>query len=69
MPNPVPSEQMARVHEFITKLYRKRERPSSGIIYCRVRNTCDDLAEYLRKKGINARPYHKGLKYVEACSG
>lgn len=36
---------------------------SSGvaIIYCRTRLTCEDVAEFLNKKSIPARPYHSGL--------
>ena len=62
--NPVPALQMADIHEYINTLYTRRGRPSSGIIYCRRRATCDALAAYLRGKGLNARPYHRGLKCV-----
>ncbi|KAF8895592.1 P-loop containing nucleoside triphosphate hydrolase protein [Infundibulicybe gibba] len=58
-PNSV--SQMGDIFEYITKLYRKRSRPSSGVIYCRTRATCDGLASYLRGKGLNARPYHRGI--------
>ena len=54
--------QMADVHQFIANLHQRRGRPSSGIVYCRMRNACDELAQYLRCNGINARPYHRGLK-------
>ncbi|TFK52140.1 ATP-dependent DNA helicase [Heliocybe sulcata] len=60
--SPYPGTQMATIFEYITNLHVKRKRPSSGIVYCRARATCDELAGYLRGKGINARPYHKGLK-------
>lgn len=56
--------QMADVHEYISSLHRRRGRPSSGIVYCRARATCDELSAYLRVKGINARPYHRGVPYV-----
>lgn len=62
--NPAPAEQMKHVEDYITSLHKKRGCPSSGIIYCRARATCDELAEHLRRKGINARPYHKGLRCV-----
>ncbi|EJD48868.1 ATP-dependent DNA helicase [Auricularia subglabra TFB-10046 SS5] len=53
--------QMKHVQEYIQKLHDKRGCPSSGLIYCRKRDTCNELAAFLRKKGINAKPYHKGL--------
>jgi ATP-dependent DNA helicase RecQ len=33
----------------------------SGIIYTRSREKCEQIAEYLRKRGLNARPYHAGM--------
>ncbi|KAG6860782.1 hypothetical protein C0995_007588 [Termitomyces sp. Mi166 len=56
-----PVSQMAQVCEYITTLYRRRKRPSSGVIYCRKRATCDELSRYLRTKGINSQPYHRGV--------
>ena len=56
--------QMSEVHDFITTLYRRRGRPSSGIVYCRMKATCDELSAYLRGKGLSARPYHRGIAYV-----
>ncbi|KAH7913942.1 P-loop containing nucleoside triphosphate hydrolase protein [Hygrophoropsis aurantiaca] len=53
--------QMSDILDFITTLYRRRERPSSGIIYCRSKATCNELSAYLRGKGINSRPYHRGI--------
>lgn len=32
-----------------------------GIVYCRTKLTCDNVADHLNKKGIPARPYHSGL--------
>ncbi|KAL5524624.1 hypothetical protein ACEPAF_9764 [Sanghuangporus sanghuang] len=58
-------ERMADVYQFIASLHQRRGRPSSGIVYCRLRSTCDDLSHYLRRNGINARPYHRGLKPKE----
>ncbi|TRM60632.1 P-loop containing nucleoside triphosphate hydrolase protein [Schizophyllum amplum] len=60
-----PGGQMKDIHEIVSRLHERRGRPSSGIIYCRKRDTCDELAKYLRKKGMNARPYHRGLKGPE----
>ncbi|KNZ73146.1 Bloom syndrome protein [Termitomyces sp. J132] len=56
-----PVSQMAQVSEYITTLYRRRKRPSSGVIYCRKRATCDELSRYLRTNGINSQPYHRGI--------
>ncbi|KAG6919266.1 hypothetical protein DXG01_008062 [Tephrocybe rancida] len=56
-----PVFQMTQVFEYITTLYRRRKRPSSGVIYCRKRATCDELSRFLRTKGINSQPYHRGI--------
>ncbi|KAJ7274146.1 P-loop containing nucleoside triphosphate hydrolase protein [Mycena rebaudengoi] len=58
-PNPV--SQMADICDYIFTLYQRRERPSSGIIYCRTRASCDELSNYLRGRGLNSRPYHRGI--------
>ncbi|CAA7263963.1 unnamed protein product [Cyclocybe aegerita] len=59
--NPEPLNQMADIFDFITTLYRRRGKTSSGIIYCRHKKTCEELSGYLRGKGLNAKPYHSGL--------
>ncbi|KAF5317530.1 hypothetical protein D9619_013196 [Psilocybe cf. subviscida] len=59
--NPQPQNQMADIHDYITTLYRRRGQPSSGIVYCRRRETCNELANFLRGKGLNAKPYHRGI--------
>ncbi|KDQ62727.1 hypothetical protein JAAARDRAFT_66384 [Jaapia argillacea MUCL 33604] len=61
-PYPDPFTQMNEIFTYITTLHQRRGRPSSGIIYCRNRKTCDDLSAFLRGKGLNSRPYHKGIK-------
>lgn len=58
------AEHMSDVHQIIANMYKRRGRPSSGIIYCRSRKTCDELSDFLRRKGISSRPYHRGLKCV-----
>ena len=49
------------ISEYIKKIHTKRGMPSTGIIYCRTRQTCDELAGFIRGQGLGARPYHKGL--------
>lgn len=53
------------IFEFINTLYKRRGRPSSGIIYCRLRNMCDELSHFLRAKGLKASSYHRGIKSSE----
>ena len=54
-------DQCNAVFEFVSNLHERRGRPSSGIVYCRSRNQCDELSGYLRGKDIAARPYHRGI--------
>ena len=37
------------------------ERPGGAIVYCATRRTCEDVAEYLNRKGIDAAYFHAGL--------
>jgi len=57
--------RMSAVLDFVQTLHRRRARPSSGIIYCRTRKTCDELSAFLRGKGLSARPYHRGIRCVD----
>ncbi|KAL0565095.1 hypothetical protein V5O48_016934 [Marasmius crinis-equi] len=52
---------MADICDYICTLHRRRGKPSTGIIYCRTRATCNDLSAYLRGKGLSVKPYHKGI--------
>ncbi|KAJ7160113.1 ATP-dependent DNA helicase [Mycena filopes] len=61
MSAPDPVSQWADIADYILTLYDRRQRPSSGIVYCRTRATCDDLSAFLRGKGLSSRPYHRGI--------
>jgi bloom syndrome protein len=67
MSAPEPVSQMADIFDYITTIYRRRGRASSGVIYCRKRATCDELSRYLSMKGIRSKPYHRGVGYVSLC--
>jgi ATP-dependent DNA helicase RecQ len=42
-----------------------RHRGEAGIIYCMRRRDVDEVTEQLKKKGINAVPYHAGMEASE----
>ncbi|KAI0373878.1 ATP-dependent DNA helicase [Pilatotrama ljubarskyi] len=56
-----PNAHMIDVYEYINNLHERRGRASSGIVYCRTRAVCDELAQFLRGKGLHAKAYHRGL--------
>ncbi|CAK5283923.1 unnamed protein product, partial [Mycena citricolor] len=53
--------QMSDIHDCISTLYQRRGQVSSGIVYCRTRAGCDEVSGFLRGRGIQARPYHRGI--------
>ncbi|KAJ7133631.1 P-loop containing nucleoside triphosphate hydrolase protein [Mycena epipterygia] len=61
MSAPNPASQMNDICDYIFTLYQRRDRPSSGIVYCRTRASCDELSGFLRGKGLASRPYHRGI--------
>ncbi|KAI0648172.1 P-loop containing nucleoside triphosphate hydrolase protein [Trametes meyenii] len=56
-----PNAHMVDVYEYINTLHERRGRASSGIVYCRTRAVCDEMARFLSGKGLNAKAYHRGL--------
>ncbi|KAI0688963.1 P-loop containing nucleoside triphosphate hydrolase protein [Earliella scabrosa] len=59
--SPNPNAHMNDIFEYIDNLHRRRGQASSGIVYCRTRAVCDELAQFLRGKGLQAKAYHRGL--------
>ncbi|KAI0352602.1 ATP-dependent DNA helicase [Trametes cingulata] len=59
--SPNPNAHMIDVYQYINNLHERRGRASSGIVYCRTRAVCDELAQFLRGKGLQAKAYHRGL--------
>ncbi|KAI0770381.1 P-loop containing nucleoside triphosphate hydrolase protein [Fomes fomentarius] len=59
--SPNPNAHMIDIYEYIDMLHRRRGQASSGIVYCRTRAVCDELAQFLRRKGLQAKAYHRGL--------
>ncbi|KAF9517445.1 hypothetical protein BS47DRAFT_497098 [Hydnum rufescens UP504] len=54
-------KQFELIYSYLRSLIERRGRPSTGIIYARTRATCDALAQFMRGKGLAARPYHRGI--------
>lgn len=59
---PNPSDQYALIYQYLSNLTQRRGGEAcAGLIYARTRQTCDELAGFLRGKGLMARPYHRGI--------
>ena len=54
VPKQSPREQLAR-------LLDDEHRGDAGIVYCLSRRRVEETAEWLRSRGVDARPYHAGL--------
>ncbi|KAK0202100.1 P-loop containing nucleoside triphosphate hydrolase protein [Desarmillaria ectypa] len=52
---------MNEIAEYILDMHQRRGKSSCGIIYCRTRKLCNELASFLCGKGLGVRAYHKGL--------
>jgi ATP-dependent DNA helicase RecQ len=50
-----------RVRDAIVKLVRAR-RGQSGIVYCLSRRAVESMTDFLRRYGLDARPYHAGME-------
>lgn len=53
-----PKEQPRRQ---LLRMIRERHAGEAGIVYCSSRKKVDNTAEWLRKEGIRAVPYHAGM--------
>ncbi|EAU86127.2 hypothetical protein CC1G_03338 [Coprinopsis cinerea okayama7 len=56
-----PKTRMEDIHKYIKTLYTRRGKVSCGIIYCRTKAACEELTQFLRKNGINAGSYYRGI--------
>lgn len=65
-------QKIEDIAAFVTRMYRSNQqnnadldaeeaRAIQGIIYCRKRETCDQVTSALRCKGLNAGAFHRGL--------
>ena len=54
VPKRNPREQLARLIE-------SEHRRDAGIVYCLSRRRVEETADWLRERGVDARPYHAGL--------
>lgn len=51
---------------YIQRFSAKSTKALAGIVYCRTKNSCDQLATFLAANGVHAAPYHRGMKDTDA---
>ena len=55
-----PAHKLADIHGFLVNDLPP-ERPGGAIVYCATRKGCEEVAEYLNRKGIETAYFHAGL--------
>jgi len=51
---------------FIRRFEHKLSTALAGIVYCRTKSSCDQLATFLHANGVHAAPYHRGMTDTDA---
>ncbi|TFK23047.1 ATP-dependent DNA helicase [Coprinopsis marcescibilis] len=49
------------IRNYIRTLHQRRGKPSCGIVYCRTKAACDEVSQLLKKAGIKADCYYRGI--------